>query len=357
MLAAAQPFDVLARLRLRRSERDQRRDRLRRLAAPRPTPVEPAPASVAPVSVAPVSSARPASVAPVSSARSSRRAVRNDEAPAHRATVHKLVKAFGRAEQRVRAALEELVDAEKEVNEAFLLHSDHLGTKIDVDASASGSADRFDDPELVVQRMRRSAWAIIAQRLELRRVMSNADKEELDKRLYPQVEHTAHKWPAVTYDNVLAFAAEYGDVARTFQRAVVEVFDWLRPSGIALPGVRQYKTNNPIEIGEKVVLDSFVKWEIGQWRVSHYQRQRLQALERVFVVLAGKGERTRHYQSDLETAIERAPKDGAGETEFFRFKCYKGTQTLHLWFKDQDLLRRLNQIAGGACLRPGEIKR
>jgi len=43
-------------------------------------------------------------------------------------------------------------------------------------------------------------------------------------------------------------------------------------------------------------------------------------------------------------------EDGIGETDYFAFRCFKNGN-LHLIFKRPDLVRRLNQIAGGKRLR------
>ena len=51
----------------------------------------------------------------------------------------------------------------------------------------------------------------------------------------------------------------------------------------------------------------------------------------------------------LIDAIEAA-KDGTGETEYLRFRCFRN-RNLHLEFKRLDLVAKLNAIAGGMRLR------
>jgi len=55
------------------------------------------------------------------------------------------------------------------------------------------------------------------------------------------------------------------------------------------------------------------------------------------------------HRGPLIDAIE-ATKDGTGETEYFRFKCFRN-RNLHLEFKTLDLVAKLNAVAGGMRLR------
>jgi len=51
----------------------------------------------------------------------------------------------------------------------------------------------------------------------------------------------------------------------------------------------------------------------------------------------------------LIDAIEAA-KDGTGETEYLRFRCFRN-RNLHLEFKRLDLVAKLNAISAGMRLR------
>ena len=55
------------------------------------------------------------------------------------------------------------------------------------------------------------------------------------------------------------------------------------------------------------------------------------------------------HRGPLIDAIEAA-KDGTGETEYFRFRCFRN-RNLHLEFKRLDLVAKLNAVAGGMRLR------
>jgi len=52
------------------------------------------------------------------------------------------------------------------------------------------------------------------------------------------------------------------------------------------------------------------------------------------------------------TALQTAG-DGKGETNYFVFQCYQNNN-IHLTFKRLDLVKLLNQVAGGGALKSGK---
>ncbi|MEA1875793.1 MAG: DUF4942 domain-containing protein [Bacteroidota bacterium] len=77
---------------------------------------------------------------------------------------------------------------------------------------------------------------------------------------------------------------------------------------------------------------SFYKYTVeldhtGRYRVNSYRHKWLTALDSVMSGL-----------------------DGQGETEYFKFKCFKN-ENLHLKFKRLDLLNLFNKLAGNTHLR------
>lgn len=124
-------------------------------------------------------------------------------------------------------------------------------------------------------------------------------------------------------------------------------YDWLRPRARTPGTAGVYVTNSLLEVGERVILKGVVQRNRS---VHHADEHRLTSLERVFLVLDGKGGHTKSYYSDLQNAINAQPR---GETEYFRYRaCANGT--LHLAFKRADLLAEFNKRAAGAVLRPVE---
>ena len=269
---------------------------------------------------------------------------------AHRATIRELVSAFEKAEREVRAAFAQIVAAEQAVNAAFGIVESF--PSIHVSACGDQHWDDFKNADAAVEIMTRTAWRNIVDRLELRRFMSIKRWEELEKQLYERGYGKA-KLPAITEDNVVAFAEGYYAQAREMlTEAVREVFDWLRPRPHTTVG--KLKTNTEMEVGERVILGYVVELGFtGGLRVrSGASSQQLIALENVFHGLAGRGTIAKGFRSDLENAIGQADE---GETDLFEYRACKNGN-LHLRFKRLDLLAKFNQIAAGKVLRPAETE-
>ena|SRR5439155_23407886 len=60
--------------------------------------------------------------------------------------------------------------------------------------------------------------------------------------------------------------------------------------------------------------------------------------------------RERNHQNAPWTLIDAIEAAKDGETDYFRFKCFRN-RNLHLEFKRLDLVAKLNAVAGGMRLR------
>jgi len=144
-----------------------------------------------------------------------------------------------------------------------------------------------------------------------------------------------------------------GDLGTMMEESVKEVFEWLRPH--AYGHRKGYKTNTEFEIGERVILSHvFDSWFTGTkyYRLSvDEQNATLNSLDNVFHLLDANG--VVQYPADLKTIVKAAVKaeEWACETDYFECKWYK-KGTFHVRFKRMDLVAKLNQIAGGARLKP-----
>ena len=69
--------------------------------------------------------------------------------------------------------------------------------------------------------------------------------------------------------------------------------------------------------------------------MDHYREQHIRAIDNVFHALDGNGAIKTH-RGPLIDAIEAA-KDGAEETDYFRFRCFRN-RNLHLELKQLDLV-------------------
>lgn len=264
----------------------------------------------------------------------------NSDALVRRASVADLVRAFQESADVVRTAFAMLHAAEEKLNATFRL-SGHSG----VDITPAGDRCVRFDAERAVERMKRDAWNVIVDRLELWRVLS----DEHAKKLRHELERGT--LPEITEENVHAFARSYLDrLPELLTEMVVEVYEWLRPCEGTVRS--KYKTNSLLEVGVKVVLTGMVERAFmgAGFRVRYHSEQRLRALENVFTALDGRGQIGKRYNSILQDTIDKAP-EGRGETDYFRFRACKNGN-LHVEFRRRDLLARFNQIAGGAHLKP-----
>jgi hypothetical protein len=205
------------------------------------------------------------------------------------------------------------------------------------------------DPTEVITELRRDVWATLIERMQLRRAMSIEAWAKLEKQIKED------EPPEISIENVESMVAQFRDDAPVMLKAAVdEVFHFLRPPGSA------FKTNTEFELGERVVLSGYVSLGYGRcWDVNHYRSQNLIALENVFRMLDGKVTREEgSYYGDLHSAIEKIPNGEKcrGKTDYFEFVGYRN-HNLHLRFVRLDLVAKLNQIAGGARLKPVGVDR
>lgn len=190
------------------------------------------------------------------------------------------------------------------------------------------------------------AWRGIMGKVGVEDLMSAKRKEGLKR----QIE--AGDTPDFTLENVLAMFQGMGnEMTHYMEEAVKEVFDWLRPWR------RVHKTNDPYQVGPKVIKEFVVAVWGSTFTMSHYngKENNLHDLDRVFHLLDGQG--VPKYPGDFVTAIKEAMSAGepTAETEYFKAHWYK-KGTMHIEFLRLDLLEQLNAVAGGANLRPGEEK-
>jgi hypothetical protein len=259
---------------------------------------------------------------------------------ARRLAIPELVAVYEQAERDILSGFALISGAEKALNDAFT-----LGGAGSISVRNANGRVHFERSAECLTEVRRSIWRTLVERLELRRIMSVSAWEELQRKL-------EREEPAPITSETLTQMAEHfrSRLPSMLTDAVAEVFEWLRPRR------SQYKTNSELEVGRKVILSWVIeRWDKfhTSWSVHYHSEQNLTALENVFSALDGKAPITKGHYSALSTAIKAcgSAPECAGETEYFRFKGYRNGK-LHLGFKRLDLLKRFNEIAGGARLRP-----
>lgn len=270
---------------------------------------------------------------------------------AKRETITALVGAYQKAEQEIRQAYSLLEAAQKGLDAAFIAGQGiSYGFCVNSDSRYGGPGIGKEAADNCMKKLKRDAWKVIVERLEIRRILSIKRREELDRQLNGERLHYDDKpaeLPDVTEANIVAMFQEGMEKAGDYAKeAVYEVFDWLRPS----PIMSQYKTNEKWKVGSKVILGWTVEsgYGRGKFRVNYHRDKNVTALDNVFHMLDGRGP-LKTYHGPLSDAINNSP-DGTGETDFFKFKSFKNGN-LHLEFKRLDLVAKINQIAGGNRLK------
>ncbi len=266
---------------------------------------------------------------------------------AFRNSIPALCRAFAQAEADVRQAFALIVGAESSLNATFAPGA--TCRTFYVDATTHGSTDNFENVERAVMRLRRRAWSLIVDRLELRRMLSIKRREEMETFL------DTGDLPTLTEATVHAFIDQrVAELPAMIEEAIVEVFHWLRPPAGSYRE-QHYKTNQKnarFELGSRVILTGLVhRKDGGGYGVDWQDSARLTALENIFSAMDGKGMVTKGFRSDLENALAASGREGVGATPYFGFRACRN-HALHLHFKRLDLLAQLNRRAGGKALKP-----
>lgn len=242
----------------------------------------------------------------------------------------------------IRTNFAALVESEKRLNLALGCDDPYGTHAIRIVPSRYQDGADFTRPENATKRLRHNVWDRIVELLELRKFLSVAKWDELNRLI------DRDEMPEITHESVGQFVAGLVDQrGELLSDAVQETFEFLRPAPRV--GVRTYKSNSELEVPPKVVLRRMVGGFHAVGRGLDYDReQQVLAMERVFSMLDGKGEISKSHYSEIGVALKAGP---VGETTHFRFRaCANGN--LHLWFKRLDLLATFNRIAGGKRLRP-----
>jgi hypothetical protein len=207
-----------------------------------------------------------------------------------------------------------------------------------IDFGFDGQNSRYRRRDDIFGAFKRRAWRVLVNKLGLRQIMSVARRAEFDKPL------ESGELPEIGEDTITDILCGLAGQAQDFAtEAAREVFGILRPQH------SEYKTNDAFRVGRKVILRWTVErcWNGTSFRPYHSRESHLTAIDGVFHRLDGKGV-LRDHRGPLIRAINDSPS-GHGETEYFRFRCYKN-MNLHLEFKRLDLVRALNMQAVGEAV-------
>lgn len=252
-------------------------------------------------------------------------------------TVVQMVNTYNDARKKIEEAAKLLQEAGKEMNHAFagVYWSSYHGPEL-FDCFGASDAESLSRPvNAMIKSIDRSVWKYLIEKMEVKRVASIARNKQIDADI------EAGKMPPITITEVQNVAkSAFANAERFFEEALDEVWKYLRPNN----DWHKLKTNDKFAqaIGKKVILWAVERGYYGnKYRVTYHRQDQFRAIDNVFHALDGKGF-SATYAGELTDAIQAA-ENGNGETEYFRFKCY-GNGNIHLEFKRDDLLTRLNAI-------------
>lgn len=201
--------------------------------------------------------------------------------------------------------------------------------------------------ERLERQFKRDAWSAMLNKLDLRKFMSSSKQKELDQILTgPRNQwdpDPIDAFPDVTESNIMDVMQGYISVLPDFMDEAIRE-EW----AYWLPKRDAYRTNaERWKVSRKIIM----QWVMRRWdkwdtchRVRYDAAKHVNNLDSIFHLLDGKGF-PKEYNSPLYNALE-GDSDGVGETEYFRFKCFKNGN-LHLTVKRLDLLDKFNEIGCG----------
>jgi hypothetical protein len=276
---------------------------------------------------------------------SSMTAPMSPDSPEFERTATYMAREFSEATADIVAAVQMLHAATKRLDDAFRVDSDHDWSRFGMDLEFR--RHRCSDADEVVKVMEREAWGVLVDKLGIKNVMSVKRRKEFDEQLQ------RGELPPVCERTITAILLGLAGQARDFARdAAKEVFDILRPRG---HWGGQYATNNAFRVGRRVILPNRVEsaYRSGGFRCTYHYQQEITAIDGIFHLLDGKGIMKEH-RGPLIQAIE-ACEGGRGETEYFRFKCFKN-RNLHIEFKNLELVKELNLLAAGERVLGADVE-
>jgi Domain of unknown function (DUF4942) len=199
----------------------------------------------------------------------------------------------------------------------------------------------------VYDHITRNAWRYIMDQTGLRHYMTERRQKELDEQIQK------NDLPPLSSENIMGtLQGLHGRLPDLLDESIKEVFDWLTPHEHSWRAA--YKTNKLWRIGPKVITYGMRASYSSGMEMNSYQRANWTALGNVFSLLDGKG--VQRYPDDLYTRFNSGrPAPGDLFTDdYFEIRAYANGNA-HIKFKRLDLVKKLNQAAGGMDL-PGQEK-
>jgi hypothetical protein len=292
-------------------------------------------------------------------------------------TVERMASAYQEGIARIRKATAELHEAQELIVKAFgdgyhfSLRYHHMSDNISI------SPECWRDIE---REFHRAAWSAILAKTGIYKVMSSKRAQELrealgeygGKRTYfrdsngdavlSDPRDPLNAFPPITPETITQVVKGYASSATEFlEEAVKQEYDYWKPSPYNCRERRKYKRNDEFVLGKRIIRSYMVTtgWG-GKFRIQYGQpEEHCTALDNIFHMLDGK-KGLEGYRGPFVDTVN-ASATGAGETDYFKFKCHLNGN-LHLEFKRLDLLALFNRVAGrnrlpGKCETEAETER
>lgn len=253
--------------------------------------------------------------------------------------IDNMVEAWQRAMPKILSALRLIGNQMKYLNHVFATNDTYKEFRLRFNAGYASTSPKEPDSEEDLKWLEgvfhRGCWAVICDRLEIRKMMSSKRVDQLND----QLEGKGDPLPAITSENIIGIIQGFATALPEYMDEVCcEVYDYLRPHGCKL----KTSQGNLHELGNKVILSYAVDTHGHGWQISPDTRQSLNNVANVFSLLDGYGPSQGH-NGELVTAILGAhPGANAGETKYFRWRAWRN-RNLHLTFKRMDLVDELLQ--------------
>jgi methylase of polypeptide subunit release factors len=201
-----------------------------------------------------------------------------------------------------------------------------------------------------VRAIRKDFWMKALDLPEVLSRLTTAKKSEFQK----QLNDRSHM--DFTESNIRSFILNIIDgYEDTIMSSVLGVFDRFTKHGYRSDTTYEknihyfngWKTNDAFKVGKRVVIpvyasygNPFTDW--GKWRLDYRAAESLRDIELVMNYFSGKID-IPTISSMIDQAFASGKSSGI-DTEYFKVTCYK-KGTVHLTFKDDDILRRFNVAA------------
>lgn len=197
--------------------------------------------------------------------------------------------------------------------------------------SERGPAGRARFLKAARQDVDRATWRHLLGVSGMERLMDQTAKAQFDDQL-------KNDPPEVSADTCRAtMTALFEDAPTIFKRGIAEAFSRLD---------RRFKSHDGFKIGSRIVLTNAFS-EHGSWNYHYKAEAKFRDVERTFYVLDGKQQpdRAAGIVGAIDAAKPRNLQAGAftAEDDYFRVRVFKNGN-LHVWFKRDDLLSRVNRL-------------